>query len=133
MKSLPHVVVFFGGTTGSHDLSQETGYWVCNYLPRTKYRVTPVRITSDGQWQVPFGGLPQQGPVDRMVEMLFAAVRPVSPSEGLQRLLRHPVQSLMTTLRGPGGNDGALQTLGKTLHIPVVGSDSQTCQQTSLK
>lgn len=132
-KNLPHIVVFFGGTSGSHDLSQETGYWVCNYIPRSKYRVTPVRITTDGQWQVPLGGLPQQGPIDRMVEMLFANVRPVSPTEGLQRLLRHPVRSLMTTLRGKGGDDGAFHTLGATLQIPVVGSDSHTCQQTSLK
>ncbi|MEX1997842.1 MAG: ATP-grasp domain-containing protein [Candidatus Andersenbacteria bacterium] len=132
-QSKPHIVVFFGGTSDSHDLSQETGYWVCNYIPRSKYRVTPVRVTPEGTWQVPLGGLPQQGSVDRMLEMLFASVRPVPAALGMQRLLHHPVAAMMTTVRGPGGDDGSLHTLGSTLGIPVVGSNSATCQQTSHK
>ena len=59
----PRVVVFFGGDVGSFDLSEESGYWACQYIPRTKYDITPVRVNHDGNWQVPLGGLPQRGPV----------------------------------------------------------------------
>lgn len=131
--SKPTVVVFFGGASDTHDLSQETGYWFSSYVPRSKYRVVPVRVTPDGQWQVPLGALPQQGPVNRMMEMLFQSVRAVTPRQGLERLLRHPVAALMTTVRGQGGDDGGLQRLGDALGIPVVGSNSNTCYQTSQK
>jgi D-alanine-D-alanine ligase len=129
----PRVVVFFGGDAGSHDLSQETGHWVCNYIPRSKYQVTPVRVTTDGKWQVPMGGLPQYGPVGGIMDHLFEAVPATSPSQGMERLLRTPIDSLMTTVRGQGGDDGALHGLGSMLSVPVVGSSLKSCQQTSDK
>ncbi len=129
----PTIVVFFGGQAATHDLSQETGYWMCNYIPRSQYRVVPVRVTPEGQWQVPLGGLPKAGPVDRMLHMLFSNVRALPVTKALERLLHHPVSALMTTLRGIGGDDGSLQSLGSALNIPVVGSSSATCQQTTHK
>lgn len=126
----PRIVVFFGGETDSHDLSQETGFWVCNYLPRTKYDITPVRVQPQGKWQVPLGGLPRTGPVDRMMHMLFRTLRALPPAQALERLLRQPIAGMMTTVRGRGGDDGALSVLGRTLGIPAVGSSSITSQQT---
>lgn len=129
----PHVAIFFGGDAGSHDLSYETGQWLCYYLPRSKYRVTPVRVTPQGKWQVPLGSLPMLGPVKKVVNNLFQAVRAVSPAKGLERLLRTPVDALMTVIRGRGGDDGALHGLGASLNIPVIGSPQHACQQTSDK
>ncbi len=129
----PTVIVFFGGNSDTHDLSQETGYWMSTYISRSKYRVVPVHITPEGLWQVPLGALPQQGPVKRMMEMLFQSVRSLTPRQGLERLLRHPVAALMTTVRGHGGDDGTLQRLGDALSIPVVGSSSATCHLASHK
>lgn len=129
----PHVAIFFGGEAGSHDLSSETGEKVCYYLPRTNYRITPVRITPQGKWQVPLGSLPQQGPVKKIMRNLFKAVRAVSPKKGLERLLKTPVNALMTVVRGRGGDDGALHGLGGALGIPVVGSPVYACQQTNDK
>lgn len=129
----PTIVVFFGGSRETADLSQETGYWMCNYIPRSKYRVVPVKITAEDTWQVPLGALPQQGPVTRMMDMLFQSVRAAQPRQGLERLLRHPIAAMMTTLRGKGGDDGSLQKLGDVLNIPVMGSDSSTSHQASHK
>lgn len=129
----PRVVVFFGGDSSNHDLSQETGHWVCNYIPRSKYQVTPVHITTNGEWQVPMGGLPQYGPVGDIMDNLFAAVPATSPAQGMERLLRTPPDVLMTVVRGQGGDDGALHGLGNMLSVPVVGSSLQSCQQTSDK
>lgn len=129
----PHVAIFLGGEVGSHDLSLETGQWLCYFLPRSKYRVTPVRVTPQGKWQVPLGSLPEVGPVKKIMDNLFKAVRAVAPVKGLERLLRTPVDALMTVIRGRGGDDGALQGLGASLGISVVGSPQYACQQTSDK
>ncbi|HBE89611.1 MAG TPA: hypothetical protein DDW41_00175 [Candidatus Andersenbacteria bacterium] len=129
----PHVAIFFGGQTGSHDLSEETGFWACQYIPRSKYQITPIRVAPDGNWQVPLGSLPQQGPIRRMMTKMFEAVPVVSASRGLERLLRRPVDLLLTFVRGVGGDDGSLHGVGRTLSIPVVGSPLPVCQQTSDK
>jgi len=128
----PHIAVFFGGEESNRDLSLESGYWVCQHIPREKYQVTPVHIQPDGSWQVPIGSLPDRGPVDRMMDMLFRApgqaIRSLTASEGLQRLLQRPLAGMMTLLRGRGGDDGTLHATGQTLGIPVVGSDAGTSQ-----
>jgi D-alanine-D-alanine ligase len=128
----PPVAIFFGGTPGNHDLSQETGYWACHYIPRSKYDVIPVHINEDGKWQVPLGTLPQHGTVDRMLDVLFQSVPAVSPHQGLERLMRHPLRAFMTVLRGPGGDDGAMHALGKTLGVPVIGSSTEATAQKHL-
>ncbi len=129
----PHVAVFFGGQAGSYDLSCETGQWLCHYLPRSKYRITPVRITPRGKWQVPLGSLPRQGPVRKILKNLFRTVRAVPPARGLERLLRSPVKVMMTLARGKNGDDGSLHGLGGSLDIPVAGPAQRVCQQTADK
>jgi len=132
-KDKPQVAVFFGGEDGMNDLSEETGYWACQYIPRTSYRIRPVRVLNDGRWQVPLGSLPKQGKIDGMMHHLFEAVPAVTGKEGLSRLLRHPVSSIMTLVRGKGGDDGSMHGLAKTLGVPVVGCSQEACQQTSDK
>ncbi len=129
----PNIAVFFGGETGSHDLSQESGYWACQFIPRSAYRVTPVRVLSNGDWQVPLGTLPDQGPVKKMMTSIFSTLPALSPVKGLERLLARPISALMTFIRGRGGDDGSLHGLGNTLSIPVVGPSLPVYQQTSNK
>lgn len=131
--SRPTVVVFFGGSPSNHDLSMESGSWVCRYLPRARYRVAPVRMTTSGQWQVPLGTLPQQGSVERVLERLWQAVPAVAPAAGMERLLAHQPRAFLTLLRGRGGDDGAMQSLGAILGVPVVGSSARTCYETADK
>lgn len=133
MNTKPHVVVFFGGTPGNHDLSRESGEWFCEYAPRSKYQVTPVEVTLDGQWKVPLGSLPTVGPVKRMMAGLSQALRPLSPKDALQRLASRPISAFLTLLRGPGGDDGAMHSLGKVLSTPVMGSPLSASQHTSNK
>lgn len=131
--SKPRVVVFFGGQAGNHDLSVETGRWVCSYIPRSQYDVTPVEITPEGTWKVPLGSLPRSGPVDVTLKRLSQAVPALPASEALNRLLEKPVDSLLTVVRGPGGDDGSLHGLARLLGSGVVGSPYSTCHQTSDK
>ncbi len=129
----PHIAVFFGGASASHDLSRETGRWVCQYIPRSQYQVTPVKVTTQGLWQVPLGNLPESGNIDLALDRLFAAIPALHPTKALERLVSRPLGALMTVLRGAGGDDGVLHSFGQALNIPVVGSPLSTCQQTSHK
>ncbi|MEX1112599.1 MAG: ATP-grasp domain-containing protein [Candidatus Andersenbacteria bacterium] len=129
----PRVVVFYGGSASNHDLSTETGQWVCQYVPREQYDVTPVEITPEGLWKVPLGSLPRSGSIGRTLQMLSQAVPALAPDRALERLLHHPVQSIFTLVRGHGGDDGSMHSLGSALRIPVVGSPHHTCQRTSDK
>ncbi len=133
MSKKPHVVVFFGGESGARDLSYETGHWVSQYIPRESYKVTPVHIRSDGRWQIPLGGLPARGSVYKMMTALFRGLPAVSAKEGLQRLLTHPIDYFLNVVRGKGGDDGGLQSLGSSIGIKVAGSSATTCQHTSQK
>lgn len=129
----PRVVVFYGGSITNHDLSSETGKWVCQYIPREQFDVTPVEITSEGLWKVPLGSLPRSGPIDRTLTMLSKAIRPLSPTKALTRLLDRPIQSIITLVRGHGGDDGSMHSLASALRIPIAGSPYHTCQRTSDK
>lgn len=129
----PTIIVFFGGTPSSYNLSRETGQWVCQYIPRSQYQVKPVHVTHNGLWQVPLGYLPQSGNTDLALERLFEAIPALSPAKGLERLAGQPVDAFLTVLRGAGGDDGALHSLGQILNVPVIGSPASTCQQTSHK
>lgn len=130
----PRVVVFYGGTTSNHDLSKQTGRWACQYIPREHYDITPVEVTPEGQWKVPLGQLPRRGDVGRVIDMLSEAVRPVPPAQALEKLqASRPADYFFTLVRGVGGDDGALHSLGHILNIPVVGSSHDTCQKTSNK
>lgn len=132
-NSKPQVALFFGGDSVNRDLSEATGWWVCQYLPRARFRVTPVRVTADGRWQVPRGSLPAQGSVRPVLRELFAAVPPVPAQQGVERLLARQPDVFLTLLRGRGGDDGALHGLGSMLGLPVAGPTQTACHHTADK
>ena len=68
-----------------------------------------------------------------MMSKIFEAVPTLPATQGLERLLRRPVDALLTFVRGVGGDDGSLHGLGRSLSIPVIGSSLPVCQQTSDK
>ena len=129
----PRVVVFYGGPADNHDLSRETGHWACKYIPRSKYSITPVEVTADGKWKVPLGDLPRTGPVERTIDMLSQAVKALNPKDAIGRLLSRPIDSVMTVVRGKGGDDGGLHSAFHTLDIPVIGSPLDACLATHNK
>lgn len=129
----PHIVVFFGGDAAGRDLSSETGYWICQYLPRDSYDVTPVHVLADGTWQVPLGSLPRHGGVEKMMDYLYRGITALPATQALQRLLTRPVAAFFSILRGRGGDDGSMHSVGQLLDIRVVGSPAATCQQTHNK
>jgi D-alanine--D-alanine ligase len=134
MKSRrPHIVVFFGGDAAGRDLSSETGFWVCQFIPRDQYDVTPVHVQADGKWQVPLGSLPRHGGVEKMMEYLYRGITALAPTAALERLITRPVSAFFSVMRGRGGDDGSLHSVGQLLDIKVIGSPALACQQTHNK
>lgn len=132
-SSQPTIAVFFGGEAQNYDLSRQTGYAACYFLPRSKYRIVPVHVTPDQRWQVPLGTLPTQGPVESILDHLWKAVPALDSAMALPRLLHHQPSAFFTLLRGSGGDDGSLHSLGRALGVPVVGSPQAACQHTFAK
>lgn len=102
-------------------------------MPRSRYDVVPVEVTSDGKWKVPLGSLPRSGQVGTTLKRLAEAIPALHPAKALQRLLTKPVDSLLTVVRGHGGDDGSLHSLGSLFGAGVVGSPHATCHHTSDK
>lgn len=126
----PRIVVFTGGQEEHANTSREGGTWLCQYIPRSQYDVTPVEVTNTGEWKVPMGTLPKGGDIARTMEMLFKATPPQDPKKALERLLSKPVDSIITLLRGKGGDDGAMHHMGDLLGISVAGSGHRTTHST---
>lgn len=122
-----------GGQEEHAHTSSQSGSWMCQYIPRSKYDVTPVSVTHNGKWKVPLGTLPSSGNVARTLDMLTSVTPAQEPSEAIHRLFTRPVDSIITLLRGRGGDDGALHAMGDMLNVRVAGSNYHTSQLASHK
>ncbi len=120
----PRVVVFYGGDAEHANSSRESGAWICRYIPKSEYDVTPVAVTPDGLWKVPLGSLPKIGNSKRAMDMLAEATPAQDPTQAFDRLLNRPIDSIITVLRGRGGDDGSMHSFGELMHLPVTGSNA---------
>ena len=119
-----HLVVIFGGRSAEHDVSCTTAAHVLRAADPTKYRITPVGISTDGQWAIAEGAaaalaagpealpgrLDPSGPVVSPTPMLTAAVTPAGRTV------------VLPLLHGPLGEDGTVQGMLELADIPYVGS-----------
>lgn len=133
MQMRPRIVVFMGGQKEHASASSQSGTWACQYIPRSQYDVTPVHITHDGKWRVPLGTLPKTGDVTRTIDMLASITEPQEVTRALERLFAHPVDSIITLVRGKGGDDGAMHAMGDMMGIRVAGSGHHTSHIASHK
>ncbi|MET0661699.1 MAG: D-alanine--D-alanine ligase family protein [Ilumatobacteraceae bacterium] len=119
-----HLVVIFGGRSAEHDVSCTTAAHVLRAADPKKYRITPVGISTDGQWAIAEGAaaalaagpealpgrLDPSGPVVSPTPMLTAAVTPAGRTV------------VLPLLHGPLGEDGTVQGMLELADIPYVGS-----------
>lgn len=129
----PRIVVFMGGEDQHASASTQSGKWACQYIPRSQYDVTPVHVGNDGMWKVPLGTIPKTGDVHRTIDMLASVTEAQEPTQAMERLFARPVDSIITLLRGKGGDDGAMHNMGDMLRIRVAGSGHTTSQTASHK
>ncbi len=122
-----NVALVFGGRSSEHAISCVTAGNVLASIDRSKYDVTPIGITTRGQWLLQSGSeqlaitdgqLPQirEGAEVTLTSVPGAAVT-LADSTALAN-----VDVVFPLLHGPWGEDGTIQGLLELASIPYVGS-----------
>lgn len=81
------VAVLYGGQSGEHEVSLMSSASVMEELDESKYDITPVFISKDGRWSVPFEQLQQY---DVVFPVLHGPMGEDGTVQGLLRLLNVP-------------------------------------------
>ena len=128
------IALIFGGRSGEHEISIRSAAAVLENLDPAKYDVTPLAISSEGEWLPPFKGidlLPQTVRSffgDRFSELscrrLILAPDPswgglVVAAGG--QLHRESIGIAFPVLHGTYGEDGTIQGLLEMADIPYIG------------
>jgi D-alanine-D-alanine ligase len=119
-----HLVVIFGGQSAEHDVSCTTAAHVLRAADPTKYRITPIGISTDGQWAIAEGAAAAlaAGP-DALPGRLDPSGPVVSPTPMLADAVTPARQTVvLPLLHGPLGEDGTVQGMLELADIPYVGS-----------
>lgn len=118
------LIVLFGGESAEHDVSCTTAAHVLAAADPSKYRITPIGISTDGTWAIADaaaralaagpGGLPSK---------LDPSGSDVSPTMFLSPASAEASTTVvMPLLHGPMGEDGTVQGLVELANLPYVGA-----------
>ncbi|MEM9038922.1 MAG: D-alanine--D-alanine ligase family protein [Actinomycetota bacterium] len=119
-----HLVVLFGGESAEHDVSCTTAAHVLAAADPAKYRITPIGISTDGQWALADGAVAAlaAGP-DSLPAQLDPSGTGVSPTPLLADVASSTTRTVvMPLLHGPMGEDGTVQGLLELADVAYVGS-----------
>jgi D-alanine-D-alanine ligase len=118
-----NLIVIFGGQSAEHDVSCVTATHVLRAVDQTRYRITPIGIDREGNWQLATAALAalSAGP-HALPDRLEAAGDSLSPSPMLAAANADGPMVVMPLLHGPLGEDGTVQGLLELMDVPYVGS-----------
>jgi D-alanine-D-alanine ligase len=120
-----HLLVLFGGESAEHDVSCTTAAHVLRAADPTRYRITPVGISTDGRWALATDAEAAlaAGP-DAIPGRLDPTGSTVSPTPLLAEAGLDPDETtvVLPLLHGPMGEDGTVQGLLDLADLPYVGS-----------
>jgi D-alanine--D-alanine ligase len=124
-----HLVVLFGGQSAEHDVSCTTATHVLRAVDPSRYRVTPVGISRDGQWAIaaqPRAALAAAATDGSdlgslLPDRLDPAGDLVRPTDLLAGAPTEPTV-VVPLLHGPMGEDGTVQGLLELADVAYVGS-----------
>jgi len=118
------LIVLFGGESAEHDVSCTTASHVLAAADPSRYRITPVGISTDGRWAVSRsaadalaagpGELP--GRLDPTGDEITPTALLAAASD------RSSTTVVMPLLHGPMGEDGTVQGLIELANLPYVGA-----------
>lgn len=119
-----HLVVLFGGQSAEHDVSCTTAAHVLAAADPAKYRITPVGISTDGEWAL---ATEAADALSRGAAALPSRLDPrgqhLSPSTMLGEAVDAPERTVvMPLLHGPLGEDGTVQGMLELANVAYVGS-----------
>ncbi|HZB42850.1 MAG TPA: D-alanine--D-alanine ligase family protein [Ilumatobacter sp.] len=119
-----HLVVLFGGQSAEHEVSCTTAAHVLAAVDLDRYRVTPVGISTEGDWSLATDAL---AALARGPHMLPARLDPrgdrLAPSTMLGAAVDGPERTVvLPLLHGPMGEDGTVQGLLELANVAYVGA-----------
>lgn len=121
-----HLVVLFGGQSAEHDVSCVTAAHVLAAAAADpeKYRITPLGISTDGQWALATGAVAAlaAGP-GTLPARLDPEGEPLPPTVMLGGFDDSPEQTVvLPLLHGPLGEDGTVQGLLELANVAYAGA-----------
>ena len=119
-----HLVVLFGGQSAEHDVSCTTAAHVLAAADPAKYRVTPIGISTEGEWALAQGALDA---LDAGPQALPGQLDPSGPTLSPTPMLTEAAAGTERTvvlplLHGPMGEDGTVQGMLELANVAFVGS-----------
>jgi len=119
-----HLIVLFGGESAEHDVSCTTAAHVLRSADSERYRITPVGISTDGQWALADEAMAAlRTGADTISGRLDPHGSDLSPTPMLAEVTaRDEVAVVLPLLHGPMGEDGTVQGLLELANVPYVGS-----------
>jgi D-alanine-D-alanine ligase len=124
MSERIHLVVLFGGQSAEHDVSCTTAAHVVAAADPAKYRVTPVGISTDGEWAIASDALAAlaAGP-HALPSRLDPHGDRLSPSQMLGEVADGGERTVvLPLLHGPMGEDGTVQGMLELANIAYAGA-----------
>lgn len=118
------VGLIYGGKSGEHDVSLQTGFSVLNALDYNKYNIVPIYIDRDGRWNM---GQTYTAPPAQPEELQIHGGEQAT-SEAMSVLWRKlggqesTIDVLFPLLHGTYGEDGTIQGLFEMMDMPYVGA-----------
>jgi D-alanine-D-alanine ligase len=119
-----HLVVLFGGESAEHDVSCTTAAHVLRAADPERYRITPIGISTDGQWALAHEAVEAliEGP-HAIPGRLDPSGTDVSPTPMLAgAAAAGEITVVLPLLHGPLGEDGTVQGLLDLANVAYVGS-----------
>ena len=118
-----HLVVLYGGQSAEHDVSCVTAAHVLGAIDPAKYRVTPVGISTSGEWAL---GTSVQAALAAGAGALPPRLDPAGPAVTMTEVVAGTIDDEPTVvfplLHGPLGEDGTVQGLFELANVAYVGS-----------
>ncbi len=118
------LIVLFGGESAEHDVSCTTAAHVLAAADPSKYRITPVGISTGGQWAIADAAADAlaAGP-GNLPARLDPTGSDISPTALLSAASAEASTTVvMPLLHGPMGEDGTVQGLIELANLPYVGA-----------
>ena len=119
-----HLVVVFGGQSAEHEVSCTTAAHVLAAADPAKYRITPIGISTDGEWALAVDAAEAltHGPA-ALPSRLDPRGERLSPSLMLGEAVDAPERTVvLPLLHGPMGEDGTVQGLLEMANVAYVGA-----------
>ncbi|CAM4139339.1 D-alanine--D-alanine ligase [Saccharibacillus endophyticus] len=118
------VGLVYGGKSGEHEISLQTGFAVMNAFDYGKYEIVPFYITLRGEWRM---GSVLDGPMNSVEDMkLEAAAGGTAEAAGAMFAAlsgqASSIDVMFPLLHGTFGEDGTIQGLFEMAGLPYVGA-----------